>query len=124
MVLHFVWDSISMQSASVTSNLVPELERFNANQHVTDYFNWSFGLILPWVQGSQFVGLNAFNIPKEVPGIIYLEDLQLAIRKNYLSFGMEPQFLFGGLKPKLPEVNEEQIERDEDEIDLDDEFLQ
>ena len=103
---------------------MPELEKFNANQHVTDYFNRSFGLILSWAQGSQFVGLNAFKIPKEVPGIIYFEDLQLAIRKNYLSFGMEPQLLFGGLKPKLPEVNVKQIKRNEDEIDLDDEFLQ
>lgn len=68
-----------MKDASVTSNLIPSsvLESENANQHVMDYFNWSFDLLLPWVQESRVAGVNTFELPKVIPGVIAIECLEL-----------------------------------------------
>ena len=49
MTLLTEWQQISMLSASISSAIVQNLEKHHANQHVTDYFNWAFDLILPWV---------------------------------------------------------------------------
>ena len=51
MTLNFNWNNIQMGKASVGSARVPAdvLEDNDADQHVEDYFNWSFDLILPWL---------------------------------------------------------------------------
>ena len=102
MNLDFKWLNIQMESASVTSNVVPSsvLESENANQHVIDYFNWSFDLILPWIQEERVLGVNTFQLPKVIPGVIEIECLELELRKNYLAFGMYPQFLFNEVAPE------------------------
>jgi hypothetical protein len=88
--LNFVWNTIEMESARVTSDVIPGLDTPETNRHVQDYFNWSFDLILPWIKKVHYIGLNAFYIPNEVPGVIYFEDLKLSVKRNYLAFGMKP----------------------------------
>jgi len=98
MDLDIKWLTIEMGSASVTSEIIPDsvLQDTDANKHVMDYFNWSFDLILPWLQDSRVQGVNTFMLPKVIPGIIDIECLELKVEKNYLAFGMYPQFLLGG----------------------------
>lgn len=72
MTLNFNWREIQMRSASVISTKIPmdEFDNEEADQHVENYFNWSFDLILPWIQNQRVKNVNAFDIPKIIPGII------------------------------------------------------
>ena len=72
LTLNFNWKEINMESAQVSTSRIPAevLEEYDADQHVENYFNWSFDLILPWMQNSRVKNVNSFELPKKIPGII------------------------------------------------------
>ena len=82
-----------MKSASINSAIVQNLEKHHANQHVTDYFNWAFDLILPWVNHYHPQNVNQIPIPKEIPGLLIINDLKFEVGENFYSLAIDPLFL-------------------------------
>ena len=49
--LNVDWKSVSMKSAQVDNceGILKIKNQDRANQHIVDFFTWSFDLILPWI---------------------------------------------------------------------------
>ena len=103
MLLNF--NTIQMDSAHVESNVILNLEETNADEHVLNFFNWAFMLIIPWANEYKPKWVSSFPIPKEVPGFMKINDISMSIHDNYLSFAIDPEFTLDG-----PKVHESQGE--------------
>jgi len=92
--LNVDWISVSMKSAQVDNceNLLKIRNQERANQHIVDFFTWSFDLILPWVQYKKPPGLSQFNLPENIPNLLRFKHITLSVEKNFLNFGMDLVF--------------------------------
>lgn len=88
----FDFNTISMGSAHVESSIILNLEQSEADQHVVNYFNYAFLVIIPWANEYHPIWVSAFEIPKEIPGFMKINQISMAIKENYLSFSMDPEF--------------------------------
>lgn len=88
----FDFNTISMGSAHVESSIILNLEQSEADQHVVNYFNYAFMVIIPWANEYHPIWVSAFEIPKEIPGFMKINQISMAIKENYLSFSMDPEF--------------------------------
>jgi hypothetical protein len=93
MTLNTEWYKVQMDRAEVTSDVVDNLERVHANKRVTKFFNRAFQMILPWVNEFRPYGVAAIPIPDTLVDLIRIRDLKLAIRDNYFSFTLDPEFI-------------------------------
>jgi hypothetical protein len=50
-------------------------------------------LILPWVNHYHPQNINSIPIPKEIPGLLIINDMNLEVGENFFSFTMDPLFL-------------------------------
>lgn len=89
-----------MDSAHISSTKILNLAKTNADQHVENYFNWAFMLIIPWANEYHPNFISSFEIPKEVEGFIKIRDISMSIHENFLSFAIDPVFILDG-KPKV-----------------------
>ena len=85
-----------MDHASVSSSIIPHLDGKNAEKTITDFFNGAFYLMLPWVNEMHPYNITKFEIPKEIPNLVKIDDLEIDIRDDYASFSLSPEFI---LKP-------------------------
>jgi len=69
------------------------LERAHANQKVTQFFNWAFSVIIPWVNEFKPYGTGRIPIPDTLADIVKIKDLKMAVRDNYFAFTMDPEFI-------------------------------
>ena len=96
MLLEF--NTVEVESAHIESNIILNLEETNADEHVTNYFNWASMLIIPWANEYKPKWITSFPIPREVPGFIKIEEISMSIHDNYLSFAIDPEFTLDGPK--------------------------
>jgi len=87
------WRQIQMSHAEVRSDIVTTLAKTHANAKVTNYFNWAFDMIVPWVNEYHPAGVSNVPLPSEVADLVLIKDLHMDVRANYFSFTMDPQFL-------------------------------
>ena len=103
MLLDF--NTIELGSAHVESDIILNLEETNADEHVTNYFNWASMLMVPWANEYKPKYISSFPIPREVPGFIKIEEISMSIHDNYLSFAIDPEFTLDG--PKVHDEGEQ-----------------
>lgn len=101
MNLQTEWFSIEMDHAEVTSDIVDNLERTHANKRITQFFNYAFDMILPWVNQARPYGVSYYPIPDVFVDFVRIKDLKMAVRDNYFSFTLDPEFLI-----KTPEYRQ------------------
>lgn len=70
MKIRFEWQTVSLGSAHVESTIIENLKTINADEHVVDYFNWAFQFITTWVNDNQIEGINVFEVPQEITGVM------------------------------------------------------
>ena len=58
MTLFIDFDTVELGDVHVTSDLEMNLEKNKANQHVLDYFQYAFAVIIPWVNAYHPVGVS------------------------------------------------------------------
>jgi len=97
------FNTISMDSAHITSDIVLNLDRSNADEHVENYFNWAWMLIIPWANEYHPAFISSFEIPKEIPGFVKIKDISMSIHKNFISYGLDPVFTLDNM-PKVKDV--------------------
>ena len=73
------WVNIQMGKAEVKSDIVKSLERTHANIKVMNYFNWTFDLILPWVNEFKPKEISDILIPNEIDGLIRMNNLKMRV---------------------------------------------
>lgn len=93
MHLRTEWHKIQMSHAEVRSDIVTTLAKTRANAKVTNYFNWAFDLIVPWVNELHPTNVSDIPIPTEIDGLVRINDLHMDVRDNYFSFTLDPEFL-------------------------------
>lgn len=93
--LRVMWQEITMEDARIEDdqNMFTIRDQEKADQHIMDFFNWSLDFILPWVQVTKPPGLCKFLLPQDIPGLVHFDELEMAIKNNYLDFGMNPRFV-------------------------------
>lgn len=94
MILYTTWNNLQVDDVHVESKYITNLARSHADKKVLQYFNWSFDLILPWVNASHQRGVSSFEIPKTIPDVVIMNNLVMDVRDNYLNFQMDPKFIF------------------------------
>jgi hypothetical protein len=94
------FNTISMESAHVESDIILNLKESEADKHVVNYFNWAFMLIIPWANDSHPNMVSSFKIPREIPGVMKINDISLEIKEHYLSYSIDPEFTLTGPKVK------------------------
>lgn len=87
------WYTIKMDHAEVTSDVVDNLERTHANRRITHFFNLAWDLIIPWANEMQPYGVSYFTIPEVLVDLVKIKDLKMAVRDNYFSFTLDPEFI-------------------------------
>lgn len=87
------WNTIKMKNAEVTSPVVKNLERVHANQKVTQFFNYAFDIIIPWINEEKPYAVAIIPLPSEIDDMLYIRDLKMAIRQNYFAFTLDPVFI-------------------------------
>ena len=55
-----------------------------------NYFNWAFEMILPWVNEVHPANVNAIPIPREIPELMIINELQIEVGDDFFSFTMDP----------------------------------
>merc|ERR1712046_223913 len=93
MNLRTEWFSIEMDHAEVSSDIVDNLERIHANHRITQFFNMAFDMIIPWANDIQPYGVSYFTIPEVLVDLVRIKNLKMAVRDNYFSFTLDPEFL-------------------------------
>ena len=93
MKLNVEWQSITLDNAEIIPFV--EMKRDLDQQVVLNYFNWAFKLIVPWIAYQQPENVSRFSVPSHFDGILDISNLSMDVYDNYLSFGMDPHFLFG-----------------------------
>lgn len=86
------WNTIKMKDAMVTSSIVKNLERGHANRKVTQFFNYAFDIIIPWINDVRPYAVATIPIPSEINDILLIRDLKMAVRQNYFAFTLNPIF--------------------------------
>lgn len=87
------WNTIQMERAEIKSDLVKNLERTHADKRVTDFFNYAFNMIIPWANEFHPYGVSSIPIPETISDLVRIRDLKMAVRDNYFSFTLDPQFI-------------------------------
>lgn len=50
-------------------------------------------MILPWANKHKPYGVSSFVIPEYLVDLVHIRDLKMAVRDNYFSFTMDPEFI-------------------------------
>jgi hypothetical protein len=87
------WNTIKMDHAEIRSDLVKNLDRSHADKRVTNYFNYAFGMLIPWANEFHPKGVSSIPIPETLVDLVHIRDLKMAVRDNYFSFTLDPQFI-------------------------------
>jgi len=87
------WYTIKMDHAEIKSDIVENLERSHANKRVTEYFNYAFGMIIPWANEFHPYGVSSIPIPETIVDLVHIKNLKMAVRDNYFSFTLDPEFI-------------------------------
>lgn len=87
------WNTIKMDHANIKSDIVKNLERKNINRRVTDYFNYAFDMIIPWANEFHPYGVSSIPIPETIVDLVRIRNLKMAVRDNYFSFTLDPEFI-------------------------------
>lgn len=87
------WNEIKMDKATIHSDVVKNLQTTHADRLVTWYFNNMFQMILPWANKHKPYGVSSFVIPEYLVDLVHIRDLKMAVRDNYFSFTMDPEFI-------------------------------
>jgi len=86
-------NSIKMDHAEISSDLVKNLERTHANKRVTRFFNQAFDMIIPWANEFHPKGVTSIPIPDTLVDLVHIRKLKMAVRDNYFSFTLDPEFI-------------------------------
>ena len=76
--LKFDYNSISLGSAHVESSVVTNLKE--ADTTVENYFKYAFMVIIPWANTYHPDGFSSFQIPREIPDFMKIDDISMAIK--------------------------------------------
>jgi hypothetical protein len=87
------WENISMADAYVVPYSFNLTSKQTSGQHILDYFNWVFDLIIPWVNSAHPDAVSKFMIPSTFPGVMEIKEMTLEVRDNYINFGLNPKFI-------------------------------
>lgn len=87
------WYTIKMDHADVKSDMIDNLERNHVNRRVTDYFNYAFDMIIPWANEFHPYGVSSIPVPETIDGLVRIKNLKMAVRDNYFSFTLDPEFI-------------------------------
>jgi hypothetical protein len=85
------WKSIEVNRTTVVSDSLDN--NILDVEVVRDYFNFLFGNIVPWVNEYHPSGISQIHIPHSFPGIVNIEKLSMKVEKNFISLGLNPEFL-------------------------------
>lgn len=87
------WNTIKMENAEINSDMLRDFERTHANKRVTQFFNYAFDLIIPWANEFHPKGVSSIPIPETIVDLVKIRNLKMAVRDNYFSFTLDPEFI-------------------------------
>lgn len=62
------------------------------DEHIEDFFRNIFGMFMAWANSARPINISRFEVPSEIAGLMKIRSCELEVKRNYLSFGIDPVF--------------------------------
>lgn len=94
MWLNNVWKNIQLGSAKVSSRWpkAASLVNENTDRFIDDFFRDAFDMVISWANNARPEYFSRYRVPAEIPDIMKINKIEMDIRRNYLSFNIDPTF--------------------------------